>query len=280
MLHKAYRVMCLQLRENLFSGRVLLLFVLLAMFVGSTVAPMNDFASAYDLGITPWAFPLLCNDYICQLVLMMGAVVLFSNAPFQDELHIYIVTRSGRTAWALGICLYLAAVSLIYVLLMVLTSLLAVLPHLELSDAWGKAWNAIGTGSYRYEYGVTLQPSRYILGRFTPWDAALYSFGLEWACCLFLGLVSYAVSALCGSTLGTLTAAGFVVLDIAVSNDWSPWCYHISPVSMAQLANLASAQSIYGLSWQYAVQFFAGSIVLLTGLSLWLQTGKRRKTHE
>lgn len=279
MLHKSIKVMQLQLRENWSSMRTILVFILIGMFVFSTLQPVNDLAEAHNIGITPWAFPILCNDYICQLVIMAGAVLLYCNAPFRSEPHTYILPRAGNTPWALGNCLYIAAMALAYVLLLVLVSALAVLPHLELSYTWGKAWNALSSGNYRYMYGISLQVRPYVLGRFTPLGAFLPSLALEWACCVFLGLVSYCINDATHSIFGSITAAGFVLLDIAVSNAWYPWFYHISPVTMAQLSALASARSTYGITLRYAAGFFTCTIILLCAYSIFLQSGKRRRKH-
>lgn len=280
MLHKSLKVMQFQLRENRCSMRTLLIFTLIGMFVFSTLQPVNDLAEAYDIGITPWAFPLLCNDYICQLVIMAGAVLLYCNAPFRSEAHTYILTRSGNTPWALGNCLYIAVMALAYVLFLVLISLLAILPHLEFSWTWGKAWNSLPGGDYRYTYGITLLVNPYILGHFTPWEALWPSLALEWACCVFLGLVSYCINDAAHSMLGSVISAGFVLLDLAVANAWYPWFYHISPVTMAQLAALSSAHSTYGITRRYAAGFFIGAISLLCAYSVFLQSGKRRKIHD
>ena len=280
MIHRAIQVMRFQLRENLYSARILLVFLLISVFVFSTVQPVNDFAAAHGLRVTPWAFPLLCNDYICQLVIMSGAVILFSNAPFESMLHTYILPRSGHFSWVLGNTLYIAAISLLYVSLIALISLLTVLPHIALSNDWGTVWKAMTSIEYRYEYSLTLTINSFITGHYSPLPTLLKSFALDWGCCVFLGMVSYCVNLGSKSMLGSLMAGGFVMLDIAVANAWWPWFFHVSPVTMTQLSALASARSSYGLTESYAVVFFACGIIGLLSMLIIIEGKKRRRRHE
>lgn len=274
MFRKSWKVTCFQLKQNVSSARVLLLFVLMSIFVFATIRPVNDFARAYKIGITPWAFPLITNDYICQLVIMAGAVLLFCNAPFESDIYTYILPRSGNTSWALGNCLYVIFMSFFYVLLIAVISFVAILPNLEFGMKWGKAWNSLSSGGFRSQFQIALQVKSYITGAYQPLKAFALSFLLEWACCVFLGLVSYWLNQLTGTLIGSIVATAFVLLDITVANEWSPWFYHISPVTMAQLSALASAKSLYGLTLSYAVKFFTITILIFIALNIFTMHAK------
>ena len=94
-MSKGLRVFCFQLKQELVQVRVLILFMILAVFIYSYLEPVANLAQAVGEKVSPWAFPHLMNDYICQMVFMVSAVFLFSTAPFEGKAHYYIVQRSG-----------------------------------------------------------------------------------------------------------------------------------------------------------------------------------------
>ena len=51
---------------------------------------------------TPFAFVFLINNYRIQFVIAAYAVILFCNAPFEDESYQYMISRAGKLSWGLG----------------------------------------------------------------------------------------------------------------------------------------------------------------------------------
>lgn len=85
-MSKSLRVFCFQLKQELVQVRVLILFMILAVFIYSYLEPVANLAQAVGEKVSPWAFPHLMNDYICQMVFMVSAVFLFSTAPLRGRL--------------------------------------------------------------------------------------------------------------------------------------------------------------------------------------------------
>ena len=269
MVRKSIQIMRFQLSQNLVSVRVILLSSLIFIFLFSTVRPVCDFAAAYEIGVTPWVFPLITNDYICQLVIMAAAILLFCNAPFKSEAHNYLLVRSGNLPWSMGICLYILLMSFFYVMLILVAGIAAILPRLQLDAGWGKAWGTLARASqFCSQFGISLSVNDYIIGRYRPVEAMVISFFLEWACCAWLGLVTYFFNNATGTMAGSVVAAGFVFLDITIENEWSYAFFRISPVTMAQLRTLSTTHSIYHMDLRYAASFFTLSIAALVGLNL------------
>lgn len=269
MARKSVKIMWFQIKQNVATVRVILLFSLIFIFIFSTVRPVTDFAGAYKIDITPWAFPLITNDYICQLVIMAVTVLLFCNAPFKSGAHNYILVRAGNKPWTMGVCLYIMVMSLLYVFVIMAAGVAAILPRLRLDNGWGQAWGTLArAGQLKQEFGIILGVNDYIIGKYSPVEATVITFFLEWACCTWLGLVTYFLNNATDTTAGSMVAAAFVFLDITIENEWSYAFFKISPVTMAQLRALSSSHSIYHMTVRYAVSFFAISIVAFVGLCL------------
>lgn len=269
MVRRSVKIMWFQINQNLATVRVILLFLLIFIFIFSSVRPVCDFASAYEIGITPWVFSLITNDYICQLVIMAVAILLFCNAPFKSEAHNYILVRSGNLPWTMGICLYIMLMSFLYVILILAAGIVAILPRLQLDAGWGQTWSTLARVPQFYsQFGISLSVNDYIIGKYRPVEAVVISFVLEWACCTWLGLVTYFFNNATETMAGSVVAAAFVFLDITIENEWSYAFFKISPVTMAQLRTLSSTHSIYHMTLGYATFFFTISISAFVGLCL------------
>lgn len=263
-LNKCFRVFSYRFRLVFSSARIPLIFLLVAIFVYANVVNVTEMAA--DLGIPchPYLFPHLVNDFICQLVFMGSVVMLFSDAPFADESTIYFQYRSGRTSWTIGHALYIIVLSFLFVLMIAAVSVVALLPQLELGGSWGKILTTLGRIKLGNEYAVTFAVSDYLIGSYSPIAAVIYTFLLEWACTVWLALLLYIGNLLTEKPVGTFMAAGFVLMDITIANEWTLSAYKFSPLTLAQLASLTGLnQQLGGISLDYAIRFFIGSLCVM-----------------
>lgn len=266
MWNKIRNVFAFQMRLVRTNQRILLLFILIGIFVFTNLQGVLDFSQDVGIPATPWAFAHITSDYICQLVIMAGAVALFCDAPFNSEIQKYILPRAGHTAWAVGQCMYIVVLSFFYVLTVLVFSILPLLPNLEFHNSWGKIWGTLARSTVAMGYGIPFTTNDYLIGTYTPLCATVLSFLLSWGCCIWLGLLTYILNYVTGRYIGTFVSAGFVLMDITVANEWLPWFYKISPVTLAQLQALKSSDSLYRVNLEYASWFFGVSIVcLITG---------------
>jgi hypothetical protein len=268
-VRKSCRVFCFRLRSAFSSPRLVLLLVMVAVYVYGNLSPVADMSAALGIPVHPWAFPQLTNDFICQFVFMATAIVLFCDAPFENEATMYFKYRAGHTSWAMGHVLYIIVMSFLFVLLLQVTSILALIPQLVFQGGWGKIWGTLGKSSIGRQYGVVFTASDYLVGKYTPSKATIYSFLLEWACTVWLGLLSYAGNMLSKKPMGTFLAAAFVLLDVTIYNEWTPAAYAFSPITLAQLSAFAGRNLSYGITLAYAVRFFCVSIFVLLCICVW-----------
>ncbi len=272
---KSCRVFCFRLRLTFSSPRVVLLFLMAAAYVYGGVSPVADMSADFGIPAHPWAFPHLTNDFVCQLMFMATAAALFCDAPFENEAAMYFKYRAGHTSWAMGHALYIMALSFLFVLLLQVVSVLALIPQLAFQHGWGKIWGTLGKSGIGRQYGVVFTVSDYLVGKYTPLEASVYSFLLEWACTAWLGLFSYAGNMLSKKPVGTFLAAAFVLLDVTIYNEWTPAAYAFSPVTLAQLSALSGRNLNYGITPAYAVRFFCISILVLLCICVWGHKLKR-----
>ena len=263
MWNKIRSVFLFQMKQAWTNQRILMIFIIIALFIFSNLQGVLEFSQDVGIPAAPWGFPHITSDFVCQLVIMAGAVALFCDAPFESEMQKYILPRAGHTAWAVGQCMYIITLSFLYVLIVLLFSILPLLPNMRFQDGWGKIWGTLARSGGRYQYGIPFRVYDYLIGSYTPLQATALSSLLSFECCVWLGLLTYFFKNVSGRSMGTFLSAGFVLMDITVANEWLPWFYRISPVTLAQLQALRGKNSLYQVDLDYALSFFGVSIVCL-----------------
>lgn len=263
MRNKIRSVFAFQMKLIRSSQRIGLIFILIAIFVFSNLQGVLDFSRDVGIPTTPWAFSHITSDFICQLVIMAGAVALFCDAPFNSEIQKYILPRAGHTAWAVGQCMYIIVLSFLYMLMVLVFSILPLLPNMDFRNSWGKIWGTLARTVIGSQYGIPFKIEDYIIGVYQPLGATVLSFLLSWGCCVWLGLLTYFLNYATGKAIGTFVSAGFVLMDITVANEWRPWFYKVSPVTLSQLQALKSNDSLYHVDLSYALWFFGISIMCM-----------------
>lgn len=140
---KALRISIYNLKKTISSIRVLTVLLIVAGFILQNLEAVLNFSNLVGVRITPYAFPHLTNDYICQLVIMAGVIFIFSNAPYEDDGYFYMLSRSGKLSWALGQIFYSISISLIYILFLLLVSVLPLVGNMDIGCEWGKIWGTL-----------------------------------------------------------------------------------------------------------------------------------------
>jgi hypothetical protein len=274
-VRKIFAVFALQMRQAFSSWRIPGIFVLVGIFVWSNAQQVGDFAQMVGLNARPWLFSHLTNDFVCQLVFSAACIGLFCDAPFKTDLSTYILIRSGRTAQTLGHSMYIAVLSFAFTLFILAVSVLALIPNLEFADGWGKVIGTLARTDASAQAEMTFAVNDFIIGAYEPIDATALSVFLESACFTWLGLVVFLFNGRIGKMSGIFVAGAFILLDITVANELTPFAYHFSPISLAQLTAFAGFNARFGISLNYASAFFVIGTVALIIINLLF---RRRKT--
>lgn len=250
----SFRIALMQLRKELFSQKAGMVMLLLGLYLYIMMQPVKEFAADVGYNITPVVLVFLSCDSFVQMIMVAGAVVLFSNAPFKDEAYPYLIVRSGRTAWVLGNCLYVVLTGGIYVLFLWSVTVLTTLPHIDFSMTWGKIWGTLAMTDAGNQYGVMFKVANGVRTYFGAGQALGLTLLLEWGCMCFIGICVYLWNRVANKPVGTWIGAGLALFDITVYNLLSGNFMAYSPASLAMLTNLI--QSRWGLTLQYAGMFY------------------------
>lgn len=103
------------------------------------------------------------------MMLFLGVVLLFCDAPFIEDEQPYIMLRSGRRIWFIGQMLYIVVASVLYLIVLYFISVLVLLPHIEWSAEWGKLLSTFSqTSAAGAKNGISIPFARVITARFDP----------------------------------------------------------------------------------------------------------------
>ncbi len=93
---KANKVSGYNMRILWVNVRIPFVLIIVMLYVMERLSAVLTFSRAMQIDATPFAFVFLVNNYRIQFVIAASAVILFCNAPFEDE------SQSGKTVMGTG----------------------------------------------------------------------------------------------------------------------------------------------------------------------------------
>lgn len=120
------------------NPRLYILLLIEVLYLHSRLSPVGELCVRTGYKVTPYLLPFLLDEGSAVMMLFLGVVLLFCDAPFIEDEQPYIMLRSGRRIWFIGQMLYIVMASVLYFIVLYFISVLVLLPHIEWSAAWGK----------------------------------------------------------------------------------------------------------------------------------------------
>lgn len=272
---KSIQVCSYHLQNHFLTVKTCVVYALLAVVISFHLRPVADFCIDKGISVTPWIFPFLSSDYMLQIVLVAGAVLLLADAPFTGENRLYLLYRTGNVAWQTGTILYVTVAAAVYVVSIWGLALLSLADVVHFSWAWGRI---LGTLMQQpetiLEYGIPLV-FNYTIFQYTPVDATVYALLLEMGCILFMGLVVYIGNDFLKHRMGVLIAFVYLFLDVMIYNVMSRNMLRLSPLSVCQLGYFNGDMARVGITLGYAWVFYGVSFLLFCAVILVAGNGKR-----
>lgn len=242
------------------NRRVYVIFVFVTLYQLTQAVPIQKFCNDYGLRVNGFIFPFLYNGNYSIMMIMLGLVLLFCDAPFVEEAQPYMLMRSGRRLWTIGQMLYILCASAVYFLTLFFIHIISLIPNVTFMGGWGKVVSTLVETWLSREYKISAAFSKDILVNFTPIQATLISLGLFILVGTFLGMLMYTVNLYAHQIVGAVLASGLVLIQFLTLKISGRWFVYFSPVSWCSMDTLNFSKTSEYPSPQYAV------LVLLTGI--------------
>ena len=223
---------------------------------------LSEYGKETGKTITPFVLPIVFaeaenSNGLLKVLIYLGCVMLFCNAPFLNNQKPYMILRCKRKGWYLGENMYLWLAAFIYMLFISLVSLIAVLPTVSTNRLWGEIAGDFVVNQRSlipvYTWGLVM-PVR-VIQNYYPLAAFIYTFITGWLSIVFIGKLMYLLNLKIGKkTIGISAAVFFIMLDpVAVyfTNLKQYGLLYVSPINWSSLENINTVSGYPHLSGEY-----------------------------
>lgn len=213
------------------------------------------------------AFIVIENHNINMLLLVIGWILIISDAPFIKGNIYLILYRSNRTRWNMGMMLYIMLQAFLYVTCIAVVSVLV-------SSIWGFSGNMWSSPVYNLamdkannlgvEYNITFHWTN-IMENMTVPQAFGISFLFMWLYLVFLGVLLYVCNLLLKEIYGIIIVFGIQIWSFLIQQT------EAGVGGFSLLAKSMPGYSIDGSGGQWKTALlFVGMILSLLLISLWM----------
>lgn len=259
LIRKGLNVCIQKIRLSLTDYRIWIIFAVVGIFIFTYEKDIFNYATNINAKVTPWLFPFLNGQKFMRIILLLGSVLMFCNAPFVNSSHISIIMRAGRSAVIFGNVIYIIFSSILYYLFIILASILPFVFDISWTFEWG---DAIGTLSMYPSENVIAIISSKITMYFTPLQAMWFTFILSVINSVFLGLLIYALNSITKTRfMGTFVAVFFILCEPLSRNIVDLMWF--SPVSWSNIDYLSISKSDNLPTFDFAALFYSLIIIVL-----------------
>lgn len=237
-LKKVMKISFYNIKKWGINPRIYVILILLVCYIHFMEKPVKIFAENTNFNLSPYLFPFLISSGYSSKILLLLLIMLFCDAPFTECEYPYIVIRSGRKKWYLGQQLYICLASAIYMVLIIITSILVMLPNVSFELIWGKVINTFAQTGIAVQHGIVIPFDFYTVQKFSPIQAMVMQGLLCWLVFVMIGNVMFLINTITSRAFGALVATGIVFFQMFAENISIIWTY-FSPTSWMSLSFLS-----------------------------------------
>lgn len=168
--------------------------------------------------------------------------------------------------------MYIAAVSFVYSVWLLIASVIINIGHMQWGSGWGKVLGAAGTTNIMSLLGIknsTVSVSSIVIRYYKPYQAMFFAFLLMWLSFIVVGLLVYVFNVLTKTKIAGVLIAGFLVMLTAVV-DYSPKLTWFSPMSWNSLDKIDVAGTTMYPTIGYVLAMYIRMIIVLSVSALLL----------
>ena len=255
--------------------RIWMIAAIEAILIFQYLHGLSKYGLATGKTITPFVLPIVFaeaenSNGLLKVLIYLGCVMLFCNAPFLNNQKLYTILRCKRKGWYLGENMYLWLTAFLYMAFVSVASLAAVLPTVSTNRLWGEI-----AGDFVVNQGLTssyarglVMPVR-VIQNYYPLAAFAYTFTAGWLSMVFIGKLIYLLNLRNGKKTIGISAAVFLIMLDPVTVYFTMYkkygLFYVSPINWSSLENINTVSGYSHLSGSY---MFAMYIVLIVAESL------------
>lgn len=182
--------------------KIYLILIITSFFMWEIAEQVNDIARQWEIGVSPYLYPVYVSEGLGCLYTILLIVVLMSDAPFANGAELYTALRVQGWQWYGGKLLYIVMLSVFYQCMMIVISILGIGRNLAFGGQWGDALE-------EYLSGIVLSITMYGDGQeaglmaMVPCVAVLLQFCMNILVSILLGIMIFCINGFFKNYSGT-----------------------------------------------------------------------------
>ncbi|MEY8427924.1 hypothetical protein AALA00_09470 [Lachnospiraceae bacterium 46-15] len=266
-IKQSFRVCAAGVKRSLANPRIYIALFLVFIFMQELIAPIRTLAETSGYNAAPWMFPFFVQSYYCQMILLLGIVLLYCDAPFFCENTFSILIRTGRKNWYWGQVLYIISISILYFGAVLLMPMILLMPYIYLKNEWGTILGTLAQTNASQTLG-TMRMDYNLMLAFSPFEALGYSFVMSCMNGILVGLVIYTVNMFAKRVAG-ITAGAILAFSpfLAINFSDAYWGYYVFPPTWMNILRLDFREYSRYPSFIYGAVFFITAYIILIFVS-------------
>lgn len=210
---QAFRILKLNFLRWRHDPKCLAAMLYVILYSYDLLHGLRDYADSLGSPIAPWVLPFLPCLGAGFLPMMLGFVLLVSDAPFATRQQRFVMQRTGKRVWIFGQLLSVFAVSVLFGLLLWVLSWVWLLPDLQWSGDWGGVLRTAAINGIPTSFHVYMDFPYTLVKNTQPLAVTAWSLGAMIGVCFLLGTIL----AFCNLWLGKGWGAVIVAVLSAMS---------------------------------------------------------------
>lgn len=202
------------------SARVIVVLLLAIVTTVYQSLVYIDYVDSLNESINIFETYIMVMNNRWHIILMyICGMILFADAPFMNNNSLYVVSRVGRYSWALGMSIYIVVASIIYSLIILLTTIICSASYSYGGDIWSRPMVSLLDGSAWIKGAPTMFTNYNMAYNYTPMETALLGLGLFILLISMLGMMLFALNIVNGKVLGFAVASITYFVGFLISED-------------------------------------------------------------
>ena len=219
MISPIFASMTSSFKEFFRSSRAIIVLTLMILVIWVNLTPLYAASDTTGYRINPLLLTFIVDEPVNQLFLMIGAIIMFADAPFANSNQVLVLLRSGRLSWFAGKVLFIVALSILYWMLANLLVLIFLLPCATFAtDGWGVIVNTMAQTNAGIQFDLRFSFDTYTIQTMSPFGALAISTTMEILATIVLAFTITIVNVATSTKVGIGVAIFWLLLDLLVVN--------------------------------------------------------------
>lgn len=196
------------------SPKIYILMIFSYFFIHDYSKQFISIAQVEGISVSPYTYPLIVGDWRQRLFVLLIMIMLMSDVPFKHDATLFTLLRCDRKDWFLSKVLLIINTSVMYQLITVVISIVALIPYVGISLQWGDCINSIAGNVAGMVSTGNAYAMLEIISNYNPLQAVVCAFVLATLINILIGMFMFFINEVTKSNLGIMITLIIALFDV------------------------------------------------------------------